>query len=112
MIDKPKWDLEEVPFHQFPNETNDPGGGWYLHFDTEADHEVLYMSKSHVSEEQAKLIAAAPELLEALKALASTARTFSDCVPNKDKMWTSIDEDALTAAFKAIAKATGEENER
>ena len=69
MIDKPKWDLEEVPFHQFPNETNDPAGGWYLHFDTEADqvdHEVLYMSKSNVSEKKAKLIAAAPELLEAL----------------------------------------------
>lgn len=57
----------------------------------------------------ARLIAAAPELLEALKALASTARTFSDCVPNKDKMWTSLDEDALTAAFKAINKATGVE---
>ena len=63
----------------------------------------------NVSEEQEKLIAAAaPELLEALKALASTARTFSDCVPDEDKMWTSLDEDALTAAFKAIAKATGE----
>ena len=55
----------------------------------------------------AQLIAAAPELLEALKALVSTARTFSDCVPDKDKMWTSLDEDALTAAFKAINKATG-----
>ena len=56
-----------------------------------------------------KLIAAAPELLEALKALASTARTFSRCVPDEDKMWTSLDEDALTAAFKAINKATGDE---
>ena len=57
----------------------------------------------------AKLTAAAPELLEALKALVSTARTFSDCVPDKDKMWTSLDEDALTAALNAIAKATGEQ---
>jgi hypothetical protein len=61
MTDKPKWDLEEIPF-----ENNDPAGGWYLHFEREPDHEVLYMSKSNVSEKQAKLIAAAPELLEAL----------------------------------------------
>ena len=61
MKDKPKWDLEEIPY-----ETNDLAGGWYLHFEGEDDHECLYMSKSHVSEEQAKLIAAAPELLEAL----------------------------------------------
>lgn len=58
--------------------------------------------------ENARLFNAAPELLEALKALASTARTFSECVPDKDKMWTSLDEDALTAALNAIAKATGD----
>lgn len=45
------------------------------------------------------------ELLAALQALASTARTFRN-VPQEDQEWTSIDEDALTAAFAAIAKAT------
>jgi len=56
----------------------------------------------------ARVIAAAPELLAALRALASTARTFRN-VPQEDQEWTSIDEDALTVAFAAIAKATGEE---
>ena len=65
--------------------------------------ERCYLTESSVAD--ARLIAAAPELLEALKALASTARTFSDNVPDEDKMWTSLDEDALTAAYKAIAKA-------
>ena len=66
-------------------------------------------AKLKTLEANGKLMAAAPELLEALKALASTARTFSECVPDKDKMWTSLDEDALTAALNAIAKATGVE---
>jgi len=52
------------------------------------------------------LIAAAPDMLEALKSLASTARTFRN-VPDENKTWTSLDEDTLTAAFKTINKATG-----
>ena len=52
------------------------------------------------------LIAAAPDLLKALRALASTARTFRN-VPKEEQEWTSIDDDALKAAFAAIAKATG-----
>ena len=54
----------------------------------------------------ARLIAAAPDLLKALRALASTARTFRN-VPKEEQEWTSIDDDALKAAFAAIAKATG-----
>ena len=53
-----------------------------------------------------RLIAAAPDLLAALKALTLTARTFRN-VPQDDQMWTSIDEDALRSAFDAIAKAEG-----
>lgn len=56
----------------------------------------------------ARLIAAAPDLFKALKALVSTARTFRD-VPKDEQEWTSIDDDALEAAFDAIAKATGEQ---
>lgn len=54
----------------------------------------------------ARLISAAPDLLKALKALISTARTFRN-VPKDEQEWTSIDDDALEAAFDAIAKATG-----
>ena len=105
MTDKPKWDLEEVPFHQFPNETNDPAGGWYLHFEREPDHEVLYMSKSNVSEKQAKLIAAAPELLQALRcALADLEGSLAG--------YGEHDWDAHVKSIKearlAISKATGE----
>jgi hypothetical protein len=46
------------------------------------------------------------DLLAALKALASTARTFRN-VPQEDQDWTSLDDDALNAAFAAIAKAEG-----
>jgi hypothetical protein len=94
MTDKPKWDLEEVPF-----ENNDPAGGWYLHFDTEADHEVLYMSKSNVSEEQANLIAASPELLETLKDISVWLTA-----PSTDKA--TIDHWKQKVST-AIAKATG-----
>lgn len=52
----------------------------------------------------APLIAAAPDMLAALKALASTARTFRN-VPKDEQEWTSLDDDALAAAFDAIAKA-------
>ena len=56
--------------------------------------------------EDARLIAAAPDLLAALKALTFTARTFRN-VSQDEQMWTSIDEDALRSAFDAIAKAEG-----
>jgi hypothetical protein len=54
----------------------------------------------------AALMAAAPELLTALEALTITARTFRN-VPKEDQDWTSCDDDALDAAFSAIARATG-----
>ncbi len=54
----------------------------------------------------ARLMAAAPELLAALKALASTARTFRN-VPDHARAWTTIDDDALNGAFAAIEQATG-----
>jgi hypothetical protein len=59
------------------------------------------------SQANARLIAAAPDLLAALKALTLTARTFRN-VPQEEQMWTSIDEDALRQAFDTIARAEGE----
>ena len=53
----------------------------------------------------ARLIAAAPELLDALKALCATARTFRN-VPMEEQDWTPIDDEALAAGFAAIAKAS------
>lgn len=53
----------------------------------------------------ARLIAAAPELLAALQALTITARTFRN-VPKEDQYWTICDDDSLDAAFAAIARAT------
>ncbi len=52
------------------------------------------------------LIAAAPELLEALETLTQSARTFRN-VPKEEQEWTSFDDEALENAFKAIAKAEG-----
>jgi hypothetical protein len=54
-----------------------------------------------------RLIVAAPELLAALKAVASTYRTFRN-VPKEKQEWTPLDDEALEAAFAAISKAEGE----
>lgn len=56
-----------------------------------------------------RLIAAAPDLLVALQALTATARTFRN-VPQAEQEWTPIDDEALDAAFAAIARATGNES--
>jgi hypothetical protein len=52
------WDLEPIPY---PEDGDD---GWYLH---RADQEPIFISSDEVSPEDARLIAAAPELLAALK---------------------------------------------
>ena len=51
---------------------------------------------------------ATPELLAALQALTATARTFRN-VPKEEHEWGPLDDEAIEAAFAAIAKATGEE---
>jgi hypothetical protein len=66
---------------------------------------IEIVDETNEPEGNKRLIAAAPELLAVLKALASTARTFRN-VPQNVQEWTSIDEGALVAAFAAIAKAT------
>ena len=55
----------------------------------------------------ARLIAAAPDLLLALQCLTNTARTFRN-VPKDEQEWTIIDDEVLDAAFAAIRKATGD----
>lgn len=81
-------------------------GYWFI--DHEQGGESYTLTKLECGERDARLIAAAPDLLKALKALVSTARTFRN-VPKDEQEWTSIDDDALEAAFDAIAKATGEQ---
>lgn len=53
-----------------------------------------------------RLQLAAPRLLQVLKSLTAAARTFRN-VPYEQQAWTSVDDDALEAAFAAIAEATG-----
>jgi len=57
----------------------------------------------------ARLIAAAPDLLAAAKAAASCYRTFRN-VPKSEQAWTAADDEALEALFAAVAKATGGED--
>jgi len=49
---------------------------------------------------------AAPLLLAALKNLTVTARTFRN-VPKAEQEWTTLDDEALEAAFAAIDRAEG-----
>ena len=58
-------------------------------------------------EADARLIAAAPDLLAALEAVVSTYRTFRN-VPKSDQEWTLIDDEVIAAGFAAIAKARHE----
>ena len=51
-----------------------------------------------------RLLLAAPDMLAALVALAATARTFRN-VPKAEQEWGPLDDEALNAAFAAIAKA-------
>jgi len=55
------------------------------------------------SDANARLIAAAPDLLAALKAMHACHRAFSNA-----ENWTALDDDARAAAESAINKATGE----
>jgi hypothetical protein len=48
------------------------------------------------------------DLVAALSALVCTARTFRN-VPKSEQEWTPIDDEALDAAFAALAKAKGEQ---
>jgi hypothetical protein len=72
------------------------------------DRDTTHVANGIYSEANARLIAAAPDLLAALEALAATARTFRG-VPAEEQEWTPIDDEALDAAFAAIAQATGED---
>ena len=58
-------------------------------------------------EANARLIAAAPDMLDVLKSLTATARTFRN-VPKDKQEWTPIDDENLDAAFALLAKIEGE----
>jgi hypothetical protein len=70
----------------------------------ESDEEGLYIEDISERAANARLIAAAPELLAALQNLCATARTFRN-VPKDEQEWGPIDDEALDAAFTALAKA-------
>jgi len=58
--------------------------------------------------ENSELRNAHDDLVAALSALVCTARTFRN-VPKSEQEWTPIDDEALDAAFAALAKAKGEQ---
>lgn len=66
----------------------------------------IFGDSDEETEANAALIAAAPDLLEALKALHSCHRAFS----NDPEMWTALDDDARKQAEAAIEKAEGGES--
>jgi hypothetical protein len=70
-----------------------------------AEH-VAVCDEAETAERLVTLLNSAAEVLDALRALVSTARTFRN-VPAGEQQWTSLDDEALKAAFAAVAKAEG-----
>lgn len=71
-----------------------------------------YLICESANPNNARLIAAAPELLEALKKMQEVTRLFDDWAEgNPPDGFFKIWNDAERSATKAIAKATGQENE-
>lgn len=68
------------------------------------DHTIGKRESRQLREEHNALVNSHAELLAALQAVTATARTFRN-VPKDDQEWTPIDDEALDAAFAAIAKA-------
>ena len=64
------------------------------------------VATAFLAEENAHLIAAAPDLLAALENLTATTRTFCN-VPKDDQERTPLDDQTIEAAFTAIARAKG-----
>jgi len=65
-----------------------------------------YYHRDGEANANARLIAAAPDMLAALEGVVATYRTFRN-VPKREQEWTPLDDEALGAAFSAINKAKG-----
>ena len=89
------WHLHNAEYGKYGIEPNQ--WGRLIHVEDETNE----------ADSNARLIAAAPELLKALEHVVSTYRTFRG-VPESEQMWTSTDDAALEEGFAAIAKAKGE----
>jgi len=89
---------------QYKDEANYPIGAYRIGTDKRDGHDVAVVQCVY-REANARLIAAAPELLLALKELLQTAPAF---LPESADKW-AIDDyaEALKNATKAIAKAEG-----
>lgn len=57
----------------------------------------------NLNQADCQLIALAPEMAEALRAVHSTYRTFRD-VPKHEQEWTSIDDDVMTAIDSILSR--------
>jgi hypothetical protein len=91
------------------NTTHTQGPWWF----TATEEEGYYVAGAGdkeltnlISREDARLIASAPDLLAALKAITCTYRTFRN-VPKDEQEWTSTDDEALDNAFAVLARARG-----
>ena len=96
-----KWIVRDIPSRDYYIGPADDGGAPSIAIVTRRHNRTEAQTEAN-----ARLIASAPDLLAALKAITCTYRTFRN-VPKDEQEWTSTDDEALDNAFAVLARARG-----
>ena len=89
-----------------PWTSDETEAGWLIYAPTTCQDVVW---TEDMTDEDRRLMTAAPDMLEALRAALASLRTFSPAVPKDEQDWTSYDEDVRNVIEDIIANLEGTE---